>query len=41
MPAVVLAVLLVSAAAVASAEHGDALHKSILFFEGQRFGRWT
>jgi hypothetical protein len=41
--AAVLAVLLLSAAAVvASAGHhdySDALHKSILFFEGQRSGR--
>ena len=40
-----LAVLLLSAAAVASSaghhDYGDALHKSILFFEGQRSGRWT
>ena len=42
VPAAVLAVLLLSAAAAASAGHhdyGDALHKSILFFEGQRSGR--
>jgi hypothetical protein len=34
--------LFLSAAALASAGHhdyGDALHKSILFFEGQRSGR--
>ena len=37
---VVLAMLL-SSAAVAAAQHdyGDALHKCILFFEGQRSGR--
>ena len=38
-----LAVLLLSVAAVASSaghhDYGDALHKSILFFEGQRSGR--
>ena len=38
--AVVVAVLLAaSPAALAVHDYGDALHKSILFFEGQRSGR--
>jgi endoglucanase len=36
---VVLVLLAASPAALALHDYGDALHKSILFFEGQRSGR--
>jgi endoglucanase len=37
--AMAVVVLAVASAALAAHDYGDALHKSILFFEGQRSGR--
>lgn len=39
MAVVAATVLLLSTAAMAQHNYADALHKSILFFEGQRSGR--